>query len=99
MFILGNFFIALAQIFNFILTAFYWLIIIRALISWVNPDPYNQIVQLLYRTTEPILQPIRKLLPVTMAIDISPIIAFLVIYFLKYFLVTSLFDIGFRLKS
>ena len=80
-----------------ILTALYWLILVRALISWVNPDPFNPVVQFLTRTTEPILQPIRRLLP-PMGIDISPIIAFLAIIFLKSFLVATLFDIGMRLR-
>ncbi len=97
MFILGNFFVALAKVADVILTLFYWLILIRALISWVNPDPYNPIVQFLNRATEPILQPIRQLLP-RMAFDISPIIAFLAIMFLKSFLVPTLMDFGYRLQ-
>ena len=80
-----------------LLTVLYWLILVRALISWVNPDPFNPVVQFLTRTTEPILQPIRRLLP-PMSIDISPIIAFLAIIFLKSFLVATLSDIGMRLR-
>lgn len=80
-----------------ILTVLYWLILVRALISWVNPDPFNPVVQFLTRATEPILQPIRRFLP-PMGIDISPIIAFLAIIFLKSFLVATLFDIGMRLR-
>ena len=80
-----------------ILTVLYWLILVRALISWVNPDPFNPVVQFLTRVTEPILQPIRRLLP-PMGIDISPIIAFLAIIFLKSFLVATLFDLGMRLR-
>ncbi len=94
MFVFGNFIIAFAKILAIILEAVYWLILIRALISWVNPDPYNPIVQFLHRTTDPILNPIRQRLPY-MAIDISPIIAFLIIVFLKLFLVKSLMDIGY----
>jgi YggT family protein len=97
MFILSNLLISLAKIVQLVLPVLYWLILIRALISWVNPDPLNPIVQFLYRVTEPILEPIRRRLPV-MAIDISPIIAFLVIYFLNSFLVATLFDIGFRIR-
>ena len=82
---------------NIILTVFYWLILIRALISWVNPDPYNQIVQFLYRATEPILEPIRKIMP-PMGIDLSPIIAFLVIIFFKGFVVQSLLDLSYRIQ-
>ncbi|HNV24432.1 MAG TPA: YggT family protein [Candidatus Omnitrophota bacterium] len=97
MFVISNLIISLAQILNIILTAVYWLILIRALVSWVNPDPYNTIVQFLYRTTEPILQPIRRFLP-SMGLDLSPLIAFLGIIFLKSFLVQTLIDIGIRLK-
>ena len=65
-----------------------WLIIIAAVISWVSPDPRNPIVRFLYRTTEPILRPFRKILPPrrTGGIDISPILAILLIVFLEYFL-------------
>lgn len=97
MFIFGNFIIALAKVINVLLTVAYWLILIRALVSWVNPDPLNAIVQFLYRTTEPILYPIRRLLP-PMAIDISPIIAFLLIVFFKDFLVATLIEIGYRMR-
>ncbi len=98
MFVLGNFLIAVASILGIILKLLYWLILIRALISWVNPDPYNPVVQFLHRTTEPILQPIRRFMP-PMAIDISPIIAFFAIIFLNIFLVTSIQEFGLRLKS
>ena len=97
MFLLGNFFIALANIVNVVLTVYYWLILIRAFLSWVNPDPFNPIVQFLHRSTEPVLEPLRRLLP-PMMLDVSPVIAFLIILFLRYFLVSSLFDLGYRLK-
>jgi YggT family protein len=100
MFILSNLLSAFAQVLSVILTIIYWLILIRALISWVNPDPYNAIVQFLYMATEPILYPIRKILPLGLrsGIDISPIIAFLIIIFLKSFLVKTLMDLALRLK-
>ena len=97
MFVLSNFIRAIASITDIILSIFYWLILIRALISWVNPDPSNAVVQFLYRTTEPILMPIRKLLPPT-GIDVSPIIAFLLIIFLKGFIVATLIDISYRVQ-
>lgn len=73
---------------------------IRALISWVNPDPYNPIVQFLYKTTEPILDPIRRILPqgLRFGIDISPIIAFLVIVFLRSFLVQTIYELAANLR-
>ena len=100
MFVLSNLFIALANILDIVLTIAYWLILVRALISWVSPDPFNPIVQFLYKTTEPILYPIRKILPfrLKMGIDISPIIAFLAIIFIKAFLVRSLIDLSLRLR-
>ena len=97
MFILGNFVNALGVVVNILLTIMYWLILFRALISWVNPDPFNPVVQFLQRVTEPILEPIRRLLP-PLAIDISPIIAFFTIVFLKKFLVQTLFDLAMRLQ-
>jgi len=100
MFILANFLNALAQVLSIILTVLYWLIIVRALLSWVSPDPYNPVVQFLYKVTEPVLYPIRKILPFSLkfGIDISPLIAFLAIIFLKSFLVSSLSDLALRLR-
>jgi YggT family protein len=71
-----------------ILNLIKWLVIIAAVISWVNPDPRNPIVQFLYRTTEPLLRPFRKILPPgrTGGIDFSPILLFLVIVFIEAFL-------------
>ena len=97
MFVLGNFVAALAQIIGILLTAMYWLILVRALASWLNPDPFNPIMQFLQRTTEPILEPIRRLLP-PLAFDLSPIIAWMAIVFLQRFLVSSLFDLAARLR-
>ena len=100
MFVLSNLLAALASLLSIILTILYWLILIRALISWVNPDPYNQVVQFLFKTTEPILSPIRKMIPLQMGIgfDISPIVAFLAIIFLRSFLIKTLLDISFKLR-
>ena len=86
MFVLSNFIIALAKVIDIVLTIYMWIIVFRALISWVNPDPYNQIVVFLYRFTEPVLGPIRRRLPMSnLGIDFSPIIVILAIVFLKYF--------------
>ncbi|HJM82013.1 MAG TPA: YggT family protein [Nitrospinota bacterium] len=94
MFIIGNFLIAIAQVINIALTLYLWTVIIRALISWVNPDPYNPIVTFLYRVTEPALRPIQKFIPMAGGIDFSPVVLILVIYFMQFFLVTSLMQIG-----
>lgn len=94
MFILSNFISAVAHILDVLLNIIYWLVLIRALISWVNPDPSNPIVQFLYKTTDPILEPIRGRLPLNFrfGIDISPVIVILLIMFLRLFLIKSLFD-------
>lgn len=97
MFILGNLVIAVANLLDILLTVIWWLILIRALVSWVNPDPFNPFVQFLHRTTEPLLEPIRRVLP-PMAIDISPFVVFLAIIFLRSFAVQTILDIGVRMK-
>jgi YggT family protein len=95
MFVLSNFIVALAKVIDIALTLYMWIIIFRALISWVNPDPYNQIVIFLYRVTEPIFRPIRRILPMrNVGIDISPIIVILVIVFLQYFLVETIIQMA-----
>jgi len=98
MFIFGNLFHAVAFILDIILTFYMWIIIISALLTWVNPDPYTPIVRFLYSVTDPVLRPIRKRVGITMGIDLSPMIAILVILFIKYFLVATLFDIAARMK-
>jgi len=98
MFIVANFISAVASILDIALTIFYWLILIRALLSWVNPDPFNPIVEFLNKSTEPILEPIRRIVPFwKIGIDISPIIAFLIIWFARDFLVKTLQGIALRI--
>ena len=98
MFILANFISAFAQVLEIAINIFIWLIIIRALISWVNPDPYNFIVQFLRRITDPFLYQIRKRLPFSWGIDVSPMIAIIGFLFLKNFLVRSLFELSLKLR-
>jgi YggT family protein len=99
MIILGNFIIALANILDLALTIYSFIIIIGAVLSWVNPDPYNPIVRFIYGITEPLLRPIRKLLKLRLPIDLSPLILLLIIYFLQKFLIQSLIELGFKLKG
>jgi len=98
MFIIGNFLIAIARVLDIALSIYMWIIIIRALISWVNPDPYNPIVRFLISVTEPVLYPIRKRLPLLGGIDFSPIVAILAIIFIQTFLVQSLMQLGMSLR-
>ncbi|MCK4378436.1 MAG: YggT family protein [Deltaproteobacteria bacterium] len=100
MFVLSNLVIGFAKILDVVLSIYMWLIIARAILSWVNPDPYNAIVRFLYRVTEPVLYKIRRMIPsYGMGIDFSPMIVLLVIIFLRSFLVKSLFDLAYRLSG
>ena len=94
MFVINYFFVALANLVNLVIVAYIWIIIARAIISWVSPDPYNPIVRFLYRATEPVLRPVRERLPISMGLDFSPRIVILVLYFLKEFLVPVLYRIA-----
>jgi YggT family protein len=102
-FVAGNFLTALASVLHMLLQAYIWVVIIRALISWVNPDPWNPIVQTLNRLTDPLLEPIRRKLFRMMGyggigIDISPLILIAAVYFLDFFLVGTLIEIGMRMR-
>ena len=99
MFVLGNLFEALAVVSGYAIEILWWLVIIRALLSWVNPDPANPIVQFIERITEPVLGPFRQLIPTyKLGIDISPILAILFLYFLKVFLVKTLLGLAVRFR-
>jgi YggT family protein len=99
MFPVANLLIALAQLLGFILQAYMWVIIGRAIISWVNPDPYNPIVRTLHNLTEPVLYQVRKRLPFTYTsgMDLSPIVVMLIIMFLQSFVVRTIIDFANRL--
>lgn len=100
MFVFGNFINAVANLLNFVLGAYMWIIVGRAIISWVNPDPHNPIVKFLYHVTEPLMARIRRFLPFTAAggIDFSPIILILAILFLQSFLVPTLRGLAYSLS-
>jgi len=99
MFVMGNFLGAIARLLDIVLWAYMWLIVVRALLSWVNPDPWNPVVQFLTRVTEPVLAPIRRRMPSwRMGIDLSPLVAILAIYFVQWFLVGTLRDMAWRLR-
>jgi len=99
MFIAENLVLALANILDIVLTLYMWILIARAVISWVNPDPYNPIVTFLYRVTEPVLAPVRRWLPFrNLGIDLSPLIVILAIIFLQTFLVQSMKQLAIVLR-
>ncbi|MBI5587320.1 MAG: YggT family protein [Deltaproteobacteria bacterium] len=99
MFVLSNFLVALATVLNYALEIYFWILVVRALLSWVNPDPYNPIVRFLYQATEPVLGRIRRVLPAMGGIDFSPLVAILAIMFLKVFVVPTLIEAALKLKT
>jgi len=91
----GNFIGAIAYVLDIILNIYMWIIVARAIISWVSPSPHNPIVQFLYRATEPVLRYARRIIPpIGGTLDLSPIIVLLVIVFLRQFLVQSLMELS-----
>ncbi len=99
MFVLRHLLEAVASILDLGLNIYMWVIIARALLSWVNPDPYNPIVRFLYNITEPVLGYIRRRLPLVFGgLDLSPLLVILAIVFLRQFLVATLVDLAFRLS-
>jgi YggT family protein len=99
MFILANFLIALAQVLDYLLWAYWWILLGRVIISWVNADPDNPIVRFLYMATEPVLSRVRRVLPVYVGgIDLSPVVVWIGVIFLQRFLVHSLYDLAHTLR-
>ena len=87
MYVLGQLLASLAYLFNMIFNILYFLLVVRIILSWFGINPYNDIVQLLYKITEPLLMPFRRL-PLQMGpIDFSPILAFMTLWFLRSFIV------------
>ena len=91
MYVVGFFVKAVSNVLNIALWLYMWVIIVRAVLSWVSPDPYNPIVRFIHNVTEPVMYKIRTKIPVSFGgIDFSPIIVILLIYFLQIFVVQSL---------
>ncbi|GIW43995.1 MAG: YggT family protein [Candidatus Binatia bacterium] len=98
MFVIANLIRALAQVLDLLLHLYSIILIVRVIVSWVNADPFNPIVRFLYQATEPVLQRVRRTLPVTYAgFDLSPLVVLLIIFFLQGFLVSSLYEVARRL--
>ena len=90
MFMFGNFIKAIADLLNFVLSAYIWIVIARAVISWVNADPYNPVVRFLHQVTDPVLNRIRRFLPAMGGFELSPMVLIFAIIFLQSFLVPTL---------
>jgi len=99
MFVISNLLAAVAKVLDIALTIFMWIIIARAILSWVSPDPYNPIVRFIHNITEPVLYQIRKRIPLNFGgIDFSPIIILLAVIFLQQFVVESLYQYAMTLR-
>lgn len=94
MFIIRNFILALAHLLDSLISIYILILIVRAIMSWFNPNSYHPVVQFLYRITEPVLSFVRRYLPVMGGFDLSPLVVILVLYFLQNFLVKSLFEMA-----
>jgi YggT family protein len=95
MILLSNIILALAKIIELadgLLTVYKYVLIASALVSWVSPDPYNPIVNFLYKVTEPLLKRIRKVMPDTGAVDLSPLVAFALIYVVQIVVLNTMYD-------
>ena len=98
MIVISNLLAAIAEVLKWVLNIFMWIIIARAILSWVSPDPYNPIVRFIHNVTEPVLYQVRKKLPVSFGgMDFSPIIVLLAVIFLQRFVVRSLYDLALTL--
>jgi YggT family protein len=99
MFVFGNLFSSIASILNLLLDLYFWVIFARAILSWIRPDPYNPIVKTIYRLVDPLTYKISRIIPTRIGmVDVAPFILMLLIIFAQKFLVSTLFDIGARMK-
>jgi YggT family protein len=97
-FVLTNFLLALAEIVNAVLGIYWWIVVASAVLSWVNPDPYNPVVRFLRAVTEPVMYRIRRVVPLIFGgIDFTPLVVLLLIQFLQMFLVPTLRQLAVRL--
>ena len=97
MFVLGNLIGAVATVLDVLLNALGIILIVNALLSWVRPDPANPIVRFLDRVSDAVCDPIRRLFPTVVGgLDLAPLIAILIVWFLRQFVVVSLHELAFR---
>ena len=95
----SNFLTAIAKVLDVVLSIFMWIVIARAILSWVSPDPYNPIVRFIHNITEPVLHQIRKRVPINFGgIDFSPILVLLAVIFLHRFVIQSLYELALTLR-
>jgi YggT family protein len=86
--------LAAAELLSLLVNVFFWAIIIRVILSWVNPDPRHPAVGLLNELTEPIMRPAQRLLPPISGLDLSPILVLIALQLLNMLLIYPLRDFG-----
>lgn len=94
MFIIANFIKAVAVVLDMALTLYMFIVIARAILSWVSPDPYNPIVRFIHNATEPVLYWVRSKIPYMGGLDLSPLVVIAAVYFLRIFVVDSLYHLA-----
>ncbi len=99
MFVFGNFISGIAYVLNMLLEAYMWVIIIRAVLSWIRPNPFNPLVRIIYGLVDPVTYRMSRMFPTRIGMfDLAPFILILIVVFLQKFLVSSLFELGLRMK-
>ena len=99
MFVFGHFVTGIAYILDILLNIYFWIILIRAVLSWIQPNPYNPLVRTIYKLVDPVTYKISRIIPTMVGmIDFAPFILMILIVFLQRFLIRSLFDLGTRMN-
>jgi YggT family protein len=98
-FVFGNLFSTIAHILDILLEVYMWVVIVRAILSWINPNPYNPLVRIIYGLVDPVTYRISRFFPTRIGmIDIAPFLLLLIIIFLQKFIVRTLFDLAIRMR-
>jgi YggT family protein len=99
LFVAGDFLSAVAVVLDKLLEIYMWVVIIRALLSWVRPDPYNPIVRFISNLVDPVTYRLSRIIPTRIGmVDLSPIILIAFIWLLQRFLVAVLIDVAVRMR-
>lgn len=100
MFVFSNLVFGVARVFDALLNLYFWIVIVSAVLSWVNPDPYNPIVRILRNLTEPVFYRVRKWIPFTYlgGLDLSPVVVLLAIQFINAVLIQSLYQFAMTVR-
>jgi YggT family protein len=99
MFVLGNFIHGIAVVVKMLLEVYLWVVIIRTVLSWIRPNPYNPLVRIIYGIVDPVTYRISRILPTRIGMfDVAPFLIIIIIIFLQHFVVNSLLDLGMRLR-